>query len=116
MTRSPATPLKKRRVPIPSARRQPNPMSAATESQISREETPPLNAGRSTSSVARPSAVVSAIDPNANRTAPATEIRNGLGCIRMYSTIRRRPRPKSPSGAAFATSNDELCALTAITL
>ena len=57
-------------------------MSAATESQILRGSTPPEKAGRSTSSVARPRAVVRAIEANANRTAPATETRNGPGCIR----------------------------------
>ena len=67
---------------IPSARMQPNTISAATASQILRGGTPPSNAGRSTSSVARPSAVVRPIEANAKSTAPATETRNGPGCIR----------------------------------
>ncbi len=83
ITRSPATPLKNRRSMIPRARRHPNVMSAATASQIFRGSTPPSNAGWSTSSVARPSAVVSPIEANANSTAPATETMNGAGCMRM---------------------------------
>ncbi len=120
ITRSPETPLKKRRSMIPSARRQPNAIRAVTASQIRREGTPSANAGRRTSSVARPSAVVSAIEANANRTAPPTETRNGPGCIRTYRTIRRMPRPKSPCGvasdASCVASATEVCALTAITL
>ena len=82
ITRSPDTPLKNRRSMIPRARRQPNVINATTASQIFRGSTPPSNAGCSTSSVARPRVVVRAIEANANKTDPATEMRNGPGCMR----------------------------------
>jgi hypothetical protein len=40
------------------------------------------NAGFSTWSVTRPSAIVTPIEPIANTNAPATATPNGLGCIR----------------------------------
>ena len=68
---------------IPSARRHPNVISASTASQIVRGSTPPANDGWSTSSVARPSAVVSAIEATANSDRARDRDEERLGCIRM---------------------------------
>ncbi len=67
---------------MPSARPTPKVMSASTASQIELAGTGPLNDGFSTWSVARPSAVVSSTEDTANTSEPATDTRNGLGCMR----------------------------------
>ena len=68
---------------MPSARRHPNTIRETTAAQIAWLDTPPSKAGRSTSSVARPSAFVSSRDETANRSAPATDTVNGQGCSLM---------------------------------
>ncbi len=69
---------------IPSARRHPNSISQATAIQTVEAATPvPSKAGLSTSLVACAIATVRAIDATANRIAPASEAKNGLGCSLM---------------------------------
>ena len=69
---------------MPSARPHPNAIRASTASHtlLAGTGADDSNAGRSTSSVARPSASVSATDAKANSHEPATETMNGRGCIR----------------------------------
>src|SRR5436190_6469436 len=84
---------------IPSARPTPKVISASTASQIEPAGTGPLNEGSRTWSVARPSAEVNATDDTANSIDPATDTKNGLGCIRTYATTRRIPRTNRPPGS-----------------
>ena len=79
---------------MPSARPAPPRSAAATATHTFELSRSPSNAGRSTSSVARPRASVSHREANANSTAPVTEVANGSGCMRMYEPINRMPRRK----------------------
>jgi hypothetical protein len=94
---------------IPIARRVPKSISAPMASQTSRRSALPWNAGLTTSSNARPSVVVSAIDETANSSDPATDIANGPGCRRTYVTTNAMPRrnnPRPAAGAAGGVSTD----------
>ena len=69
---------------IPSARRHPKSISAATAHHTVLVATPvPSNAGCRTSFVAWAIAIVSASDATANRIAPARDAKNGFGCSLM---------------------------------
>ena len=93
---------------IPSARRVPKSISAPTASQTSRRSRLPSNAGLTTSSTARPSVVVSAIDETANSNEPATDIANGPGCRRTYVTTNAMPRMNNPRvGAGVSTDGGD---------
>ena len=85
---------------MPAARNVASAMTAPIASQTVPALTPRPNAGRSTRSVTRPSATVTAIDATANVNAPLTEIRNGLGCALMYEATSRMPRPNNPSASS----------------
>src|SRR6476620_3537524 len=84
---------------IPSARAQPNSISASTESHTvlaGGGATPAVSAGLSTLLVAFASASVSSNDDTANTRAPANDTMNGLGCNRTYAHTRRMPDANNP--------------------
>jgi hypothetical protein len=69
---------------MPAARSAAKNITTPTAVQIFAWETPSEeNAGRNTVSVIRPRAIVTAIEATANRKAPMTDFRKGLGCARM---------------------------------